>query len=501
MIGKPGKQTLAERLAEGSITLTSTLVEQALRSDTLRGIAMNELEKRLVAQTRAMASTRPEQVVQDQLDMQRALMMSINRALERRQIAPSVIHHLLRTLLTNWILHPREQKEIAQRFAQRHGGLEPPVTMVISPTKACNLHCIGCYARSGIEAAEQLTWDVFDRIITEAKTLWGLRFFTISGGEPLAYRSQGKTLLDAAAKHDDCFFMMYTNSTLIDEPMARRMAEVGNLTPAISVEGFEERTDARRGQGVFQRILAAMANLRQAGVPFGISLTATRHNAEEILSDEFVDFFFEEQQVTYGWLFQYMPIGRGYTLDLLVTPEQRLRMWRRTWQIIRERKIMLADFWNCGTVSNGCIAAGRTGGYLYIDWNGKMMPCVFVPYAAANIHEIYRNGGTLDDIYNAPYFQAIRRWQWDYGYGKERPEEHGNWLIPCSIRDHYGMGRGLIEKYHPEPEDQAAADALLDGNYYEGMMAYDEDLHAVFDPIWEGEYLGRDGREAEPVRA
>jgi len=57
---------------------------------------------------------------------------------------------------------------------------------------------------------EKLSWDVFDRIITEAKTLWGVRFFVISGGEPMAYRSEGKDLLDMAEKHNDCLFMMYT---------------------------------------------------------------------------------------------------------------------------------------------------------------------------------------------------------------------------------------------------------------------------------------------------
>jgi hypothetical protein len=243
-----------------------------------------------------------------------------------------------------------------------------------------------------------------------------------------------------------------------------------------------------------------MANLRQAGVPFGISLTATRHNAEEILSDEFINFFFDEQQAVFGWLFQYMPIGRSYTLDLLPTPEQRVWMWRRTWQIVRERKIMLADFWNSGTVSDGCIAAARDGGYLYVDWNGKVMPCVFVPYSAINIHEIYGKGGTLDDIYKLPYFQAIRQWQWDYAFGKKRPKEHGNWLVPCSLRDHYGIGRELIDRYHPDPEDDMAASALQDGNYYEGMMAYDEELYKLVDPIWEREYLGGGSREGQPSR-
>jgi MoaA/NifB/PqqE/SkfB family radical SAM enzyme len=476
-------------------------VEQALTSDRLRGLMMNELEKYLLAQVRAMASPNvPEQVTQDKMDMARALIRSANRALQRKQISRPVLHRLLETLLANAALREDEASETASLgFAERHQGQLPPVTMVISPTKTCNLKCIGCYASS--EATnEKLEWGVFDRMITEAKTLWGLRFITISGGEPLAYRSQGKDLLDMVAKHNDCFFQMYTNGTLIDERRAERLGEVGNLIPCISVEGFEARTDERRGKGVFQRILTAMANLRRAGVPFGISLTATRHNAEEILSDEFIDFFFNEQQAVLGWLFQYMPIGRSYTLDLLVTAEQRLWMWRRTWEIVRQRHIMLADFWNCGTTSDGCIAAARDTGYMYIDWNGKVMPCVFVPYSAANIVDMYDKGGTLDDIYDLPYFKAIRHWQCDYGFGKPRPEEHGNWLIPCSLRDHYDVGRSLIDKYGPQPEDQSAADALDDGNYYEGMLAYDEELYKLFDPIWEEEYLKPNGRNGPPVR-
>jgi len=491
------KGMLTQRLSEGSINFASSLVEEALWNDTLRGVIMKELDRRLIGQIEAFADpSRPAQVQRDKADMGRALLSSADRALKRKQVSRKVLRKLLKSLLVNVVLHQDESMQAAvQAFVQRHEGAWPPTTMVISPTKACNLRCIGCYANSG-STSEHLEWDVLDRIITEAKSLWGLRFFTISGGEPLVYRSQGKHLLDVALKHDDCFFQMYTNGTLIDEEMAQRLADAGNLIPAISVEGFQPRTDERRGAGVFARVLDAMANLRQAGVPFGISLTGTRQNAEEILSDEFINFFFEEQQAVFGWLFQYMPIGRSYTLDLLVTPEQRLRMWRRTWQIIRERKIMLADFWNCGVVSDGCIAAGRNSGYLYIDWNGKVMPCVFVPYAAANVHEIYARGGTLDEIYDLPYFRAIRQWQSDYAAGKESPEQRGNWLLPCSLRDHYEAGRRLIDNYRPEPEDENAADALMDGNYYEGMLAYNEELRALFDPVWEKEYLAAEEHAA-----
>jgi len=484
------KMDLAGRLKEGSIRLTLPIIEQRIWSDATRGLVMKELNKFIIGQINTSDSRRPARVWQDKIDMARALLASIHRALDRKQFSRRALHGLLMSLLANNVtsLQSEEVRTAMQRFAQRHGGQAPPLLMVISPTSACNLRCSGCYASSG-PTGEGLQWEVFDRIITEAKLLWGMRFFTISGGEPLAYRSQGRDLLDMAAKHHDCAFLVYTNGTLIDDRAATRMAEVGNVSPGISVEGLKARTDERRGPGVFQRLLAAMARLRQAGVPFGISVTATRYNAEEIFSDAFIDFFFDEQQAIFGWLFQYMPIGRGYTLDLLPTPEQRLWMWRRTWQIIRERQIMLVDFWNCATVSQGCIAAGQDRGYLYVDWDGKVMPCVFVPYAAANIHSIYARGGSLDDVYDLPYFRAIRQWQLDYGLGKERPAEHGNWLLPCSLRDHYAMGRGLIEKYHPEPEDKAAAEALEDRHLYEGMVRYDEELHRLFEPVWEKEYL------------
>ncbi len=465
------------------------LIERALLHDSLRQRLIRELEQRVLNRWQAEDGQRPWRVQKDKEEIARALVYSFDRALRRRQLAPTVLRKLLRNYFGACVLClDRDRLEAIAAFQERH-GVHPPTSVVIAPTKFCNLNCIGCYANSHAAARESLPWQVLDRIVTEAKTFWGIRFFTITGGEPLLYRSEGHDILDLVTKHEECFFMMYTNGVLIDEKVAQRMAELGNITPAISLEGFEERTDARRGKGVFKRLLKAMAHLRKAGVPFGISLTATRENAEEILSDEFIDFFFEEQQALYGWLFQYMPIGRGYTLSLLPTPEQRLWMWQRTWQIIRERKILFTDFWNCGTVSDGCISAIRSGGYFYIDWNGRVMPCVFVPYSPVNIIEVYRQGGTLEDIYNVPYFRAIREWQDNYAFAKTCPEEHGNWLMPCPMRDHHRIMRELIDRYQPEPEDESAADALRDEDYYRGMVAYEEALKRVLDPVWEQEYL------------
>lgn len=460
-------------------------------------MVLRRLGRDVIARIHANADPAcPDRVLQDQADMVRAMFASGGRALDRGQIAPGMLRRLLRSFLSNVVLR-RDDEAVrsAREFSERHGGQPPPTFLVISPTRACNLRCAGCYSSSG-SSARQLEWETLDRIVAEAKKFWGVRFFTVSGGEPLLYRSNGKRLLHLVERHHDCFFLFFTNGCLIDRSTAGHMADAGNLVPAISVEGLQARTDARRGPGVFRRVLQAMENLRGAGVPFGVSMTATRENAEEILSDEVLHLFFEREQAVFGWLFQYMPIGRGYTLDLVVTPQQRLWMWERTWRIIRDRKIMLADFWNCGTVTEGCIAAGTS--YLYIDWNGKVMPCVFVPYSAADIHDIYRRGGTLNDLYDLPYFQAIRRGQADYARGGGARGGRGNLLLPCSLRDNYAAGRELIVRHQAEPEDQAAADAIGDPDYAERMMAYDTDLRHVFDPVWEREYLKAETRVSGP---
>lgn len=488
---------LARRLAAGKVRLTAAFLERLLLSDRLRPVLVKDLERRvLLRRDQDWAIKVPAQARQDQADLTLALLYSAERALERGLIARPVVRRLVRSFLVALVLREDESAAAASRaFSERHPGQLPPTLIVVSPTRACNLHCTGCYAAAAANG-EHLSAEMFGRIIADAKALWGLRFFTISGGEPLMWRADGRDLLDVAAEHPDCFFHVYTNGTLIDTTVAERMRAAGNLTPAISVEGLEGATDARRGRGTFRRILAAMERLRAAGVPFGVSFTATRWNAEAILSDEVVDFFFERQGASYGWIFQYMPIGRAASLELMVTPEQRLAMWRRTWHLIRERRLFLADFWNCGTATNGCIAAGQHGGagYFYIDWNGNVMPCVFVPYAAANLNDIYDRGGTLDEVYDLPYFRALRDWQREYALGKESPQDCGNLLRPCSLRDHYQVGRRLIDTYRPAPEDQNAAEALVDPAYAEGMTVYDRQLAAVFDPIWERDYVGR--REA-----
>lgn len=477
------KQT-SSRLSPDWSNVLAGLSNQALKSKRIRKMVFDNIRSRSIEQMYPTTLV-PVQVIEDQKLILKVLTATVERALERKDISEAFTQRIIRNSIRNMLFNS-DKVRIWEKFRQEHDGQDSPGFLVIAPGKACNLQCKGCYASSGHDK-EKLDWDVFDQIITQAKELWASWFFTITGGEPLAYRSQGKDILDIIEKHDDCMFQIYTNGTLIDRDTAQRMAELGNMVPAISVEGLKDSTDNRRGEGVHDRILQAMANLREVGVPFGISMTATRFNCEEILSDEVIDFY-RAQGALFAWLFQYMPIGRGFTLDLLVTPKQRAWMYQRTWDIVRKKGFFIADFWNFGTASGGCISAGKSGGYFYIDWNGKVMPCVFFPYSPINVNDAFKQGKTLNDIWAEPFFAAIRGWQQDYAQ-VGHPDKTGNWVRPCPLRDHHAKARQIINMHEPEPEDEAAAEALSDPAYYEGMVEYDRKVSELLDPLWEQRYL------------
>jgi len=372
----------------------------------------------------------------------------------------------------------KTKREFEEKF-----GFYPPSFVTISPTQRCNLKCTGCYAASSGKTFASLPYNIVERIIKEMYEIAGSRFVVISGGEPFIWKDEGRGLLDIASEFNDVFFLVYTNSLLIGEGEARMMEKLGNITPAISVEGYEEETDRRRGKGVFRRIMEKMELLKKVGVPFGVSVTATRGNINLLLDERFYNYWFEEIGATYMWMFHLMPIGRAKDcMHLMITPEERKELFLLVERLLFEKEYFIGDFWNSGAASDGCIAYGRSGGYFYIDWNGNIMPCVFVPYYKDNIYDLYRNGKTVIDALMTDYFKRGRKWQSNYGFLKERP---GSFLSPCSIRDHHEYFRRNILTEDIKPEDKNAKEALEDPEYFKLLKEFDEKLWSLTDPLWE----------------
>lgn len=301
-----------------------------------------------------------------------------------------------------------------------------PWLILMDPTSACNLHCTGCWAAEYGNRLN-LTFEELDNVITQGKEL-GIYFYMFTGGEPLVRKAD---IIKLCEKHNDCAFLAYTNGTLVDEAFCEQMQKVGNLYLAISLEGFAEVNDLRRGNGVFGKVMNAMSLLKQHGLIFGTSICYTSKNIETVTSDEFVDLLVENGS-RYALYFHYMPVGNEADVSLLPTMEQRKYMYTRVREIrnmTHGKGLFTMDFQNDGEFVGGCIAGGRN--YFHINANGDAEPCVFIHYSGANIRE-----NTLLECLKQPLFMAYR----------DNQPFNDNQLRPCPMLENPEILQRIVKE-------------------------------------------------------
>lgn len=331
-----------------------------------------------------------------------------------------VKHKLIENLGLNVVWQGGQKR---RQFAQNH-DLEGvfPTLGVISLTWRCNINppCLGCYAGQYCRAKDALSTEDINWIIDEGKKM-GTYFWVFTGGEPFIR----KDILELFRQHPDCIFLVYTNGTLINDHVADSIAELGNVAPAISVEGFEAETDARRGVGIYQKAMAAMERLRQRGVVFGFSATAMRTNVDIYLRDD--NLFFEDllqKGCFFGWFFIFVPVGKDDNLELMLLPEQRDSLRRKMLEVRQKYPLFVADFWNNGELTGGCMSAGTL--YFHVNADGNLEPCVFLHFAEDNVIEMRKEGRRLYEGFQSQLFRQLRKLN----------RCCKNPLGPCPIIDH-----------------------------------------------------------------
>lgn len=357
-----------------------------------------------------------------------------------KRVLTDVNTNYLKRFILNFFLNSGVKGMPIAQEKGKEMGVQVPWAILMDPTSACNLKCIGCWAAE-YGKHYNLTYEKMDEIIEQGKEL-GIYVYLFSGGEPLVRK---KDLIRLAEKHSDCAFGAFTNATLIDEDFVQDLLRVGNFTFMISVEGTPEETDARRGKGTYDKVMKAMKLLKDAGIPFGYSACYHSQNYKTIASDEWNDTMIEAGCL-FGWLFTYMPIGKDAVMDLCVTPDQRAYMYKRVREMREYKPLFILDFWNDGEYVGGCIAGGRR--YFHINSNGDCEPCAFIHYATHNINEC-----TLEEALGSPLFRK---------YQEGQPFSD-NLLRPCPLLDNPdGLRKAVNESgAHPTQDlDLEGVDVL-----------------------------------------
>lgn len=346
-----------------------------------------------------------------------------------------------------------------QQKAKKEHDCNIPWAILMDPTSACNLKCTGCWAA---EYGNKLnmSYETLNSIIEQGKEL-GTYMYIYSGGEPLVRKDDIIRLCEA---HPECEFLSFTNGTLIDEKFADEMLRVKNFVPAISIEGFEDATDFRRGAGTYQSVIRAMEILKEKKLPFGASCCYTSKNVDSISSEEFIDDLVAHG-AKFAWFFHYMPVGNEAVTELLPAPEQREQMYHKIREYRNSKPIFTIDFQNDGEYVGGCIAGGRC--YLHINANGDIEPCAFIHYSDSNIHE-----KTLLEAYKSPLFMAY----------KEGQPFNENLLRPCPMLENPDCLRSIVNRSGAHSTDMQSPESAdhLCGK----CVSYAENWVDTADKLW-----------------
>lgn len=270
-----------------------------------------------------------------------------------------------------------------------------PAFHFISITDECNLHCQGCWVTGKIKNQTMTTEEV-DRIITETKSK-GSYFFGILGGEPLLHKS----LLDIFKKHSDCYFMLFTNGTLLNKGIALNLRKCANVTPVISFEGDEKVADLRRGgKHIFQRTTNAIEAATHSGLITGVAISVCQSNIEMALSPDFIQSMIAKK-VSYIWYYIYRPVGENPNPELALTTEQINKLRRHLIDARSKYSIAIIDsYWN---EKGEAFCPAAKGLSHHINASGDIEPCPVIQFATDNISdkslpEIYKSSSFLNDL-------------------------------------------------------------------------------------------------------
>jgi MoaA/NifB/PqqE/SkfB family radical SAM enzyme len=317
----------------------------------------------------------------------------------------------------------------------RRGEYFPPF-LYVSILNSCNLRCQGCWV--DVEEKDAIDLDTLNRTITDAKR-HGNAFFGILGGEPFMHPQ----LLDLLAAHPDCYFQVFTNGQLITEKTAKRLREIGNSTPLISIEGREITSDTRRGKKeVFTRTLRGLDNCLREGLLTGVATSVCQSNIDELLTEEWLGELIK-RGVHYTWYHTYRPVGPKPNFDLALRPDQLVRV--RKFVVEMRAKVPIAIIDAYYDDRGQALCPMSTGVSHHIGPKGDIEPCPIIQFATENISDPRGIYATMRDSAFLKDFRELSAHHTRGCVVLERPDLVKELVVKHGARDTTVRGTAMAE--------------------------------------------------------
>ncbi|MDD3468725.1 MAG: radical SAM protein [Thermoguttaceae bacterium] len=426
--------------------------------------------------------------------------------------------------LRRWVF-PSLRSLSAWRKRLRNGKLFPPF-LFIALTDACNLRCHGCWIHAKPDRRELTEQDV--QTIIEHGRSQHAGFYTLLGGEPFLWQSprsaaMSDVIADAAMVNDaaidtagvvkhvvtspaksatdafpkigscdelpifrilrrnpDCYFQIITNGMFLDGENVRRLSACGNVTPLVSIDGFAESSDRRRGPNSFARAETGCRRLGEAGLLYGVATTITGQNLEEVLDDCYVQHWME-LKAGYLWYYIYRPVGDDPSPEFAVPHEKMLQIRRRMLELRRKHAMVIIDtYWNA---KGEALCPAALGMGFQINPDGAIGPCPPLAFARETIRDY--GGDLVRAIDESQYLRDFSKFCTERTRGcviLEYPRELATFLRQQQVCDATGRDAiGELERSEPRsshhlPGEEIPEDLLfyklMKNRMFFGLGAY-----------------------------
>jgi radical SAM protein with 4Fe4S-binding SPASM domain len=268
----------------------------------------------------------------------------------------------------------RSSKIIDQEPSQKTENKFRGIALEI--TKKCNLRCKHCYLEAGNQADQELSTKEIKRLLDNLKSIGGISV-AFGGGEALM-RDDCIELMEYAISKD-LLISLGTNGTLIDRPLAKKLARLP-IKIQISLDGATEAThDYLRGKGSFAKTLKGIDYLIEEGLSNDllIAYTPMGPNVKEV--PLIIDFALEKGIS----IIQFPPLtasGRAKNRwkELNLTKDEKLWFWKYITQRASELKgkmDLLADCFSMNIHRSGVPHQCTIGTQFRIAPDGNVYPC------------------------------------------------------------------------------------------------------------------------------
>lgn len=184
-------------------------------------------------------------------------------------------------------------------------GADEKSRVTLSLTNACNLRCIYCYAKTGIDTTTmsfKVAKDAIDEKVRHALRHQNKNFYVKfhGGGEAFVKFKLLKKCVEYVISQAKLYGLqprirIVTNATLITRAIAMWLKE-NNIFITASIDGNKEVQDRQRpmasGKGSFDRAIKGIKLLQEFGIEFELRATVTEFSSPKMA--EFVAFSHDE---------------------------------------------------------------------------------------------------------------------------------------------------------------------------------------------------------------